>query len=272
MNIWTPICLLLLVVLNPATGRAAEKEPSPAAHRAYGFDDFLVVPLRVHFLSARKAEDFHTTLTEADLTRILGKMNGIWGQAGIHLYLESLVREEAVQQDIQSVFRKRRQLRMLLQIRPKGTRSREMLHLYYVKKLPVNGVYLGPAMFVMDEARLRKVPGGIDEPLPRVSSHEIGHAFRLPHRQARINLMASGTTGTNFNRMEIDQARLAASQLPWIHSARTLLDQANQALKEGNREQALEGYRHLQHLPIESPEITLIRKRLKTLEKAGPGE
>jgi predicted Zn-dependent protease len=54
---------------------------------------------------------------------------------------------------------------------------------------------------------LREVPGGLDEPLPRVTSHEIGHALGLEHRQDTTNLMQSGTTGFSLNEAEIATAR-----------------------------------------------------------------
>jgi hypothetical protein len=74
------------------------------------------------------------------------------------------------------------------------------------------------AIFVKDTAALRPVKGGVDEPLPRVSSHEIGHAFGLPHRQDTINLMASGTTGWSVNDAEIEAVRAWAARRPWILS------------------------------------------------------
>lgn len=56
----------------------------------------------------------------------------------------------------------------------------------------------------------------LDEPLPRVTSHEIGHAFTLPHRQDTINLMASGTTGWSVNDAEVARIRKWASSQWWV--------------------------------------------------------
>jgi hypothetical protein len=93
-------------------------------------------------------------------------------------------------------------------LRPDDTRAFKGLHVYYVHKLPVNGVYMGEDYAVVQEtARLHEVEGGIDEPVPRVTSHELGHAVGLPHRQDRTNLMASGTTGTLLNEAEVKVAR-----------------------------------------------------------------
>ncbi|HLY09968.1 MAG TPA: Matrixin, partial [Planctomycetota bacterium] len=80
------------------------------------------------------------------------------------------------------------------------------------------------AIFVKDTASLRPVKGGVDEPLPRVSSHEIGHAMGLVHRQDTINLMASGTTGWSINDAEVDAVRTWAAQQDWVLTPAGALD------------------------------------------------
>jgi hypothetical protein len=98
---------------------------------------------------------------------------------------------------------------------PPKTREFAGFRVYYIHQFDVNGIYYGKReAMVKETARLRNVPGGIDEPLPRVTSHELGHGLMLPHRQDNTNLMASGTTGTTFNEAEIAQARKAAKELP----------------------------------------------------------
>ena len=97
---------------------------------------------------------------------------------------------------------------------PAATRQRSGLHVYYVHELPPNGVYLGQNVcFVKETAKLRAVEGGIDEPLPRVTAHELGHGLGLPHRQDTTNLMASGTTGTLLNAAEVAIARGRAEKM-----------------------------------------------------------
>jgi hypothetical protein len=97
---------------------------------------------------------------------------------------------------------------------PPRTREYPGFRVYYIHQFDVNGIYYGNReSMVKETARLRKVPGGIDEPLPRVTSHELGHGLSLSHRQDNTNLMASGTTGTTLNEAEIAQARTAAKKL-----------------------------------------------------------
>ncbi len=54
------------------------------------------------------------------------------------------------------------------------------MDVYYIHAFAANGVFLGDrTAFVQETAQLRPVPGGIDEPLPRVTAHELGHALGL---------------------------------------------------------------------------------------------
>jgi hypothetical protein len=246
------------VLPSPSASSPFSVVPSGSAFR---FSDFLVAPLRVHLLSARDAPDWDTTLTATDVDRILRKINRIWGQAGLHFYLESLVREEAKNQDLHEEFTAGRNLKLLLRLRPESSRTNGLFHIYYIKKMHVNGVFLGEAMFVKDQASLRAVPGGIDEPIPRVSSHELGHALSLPHRQAVTNLMASGTTGTALNSEEIRRVRNAARHLDWIEPAPEILKRADALFDREETTAARALYRRLAGLPFESPPLIQARRR-----------
>src|SRR6266480_4873995 len=162
---------------------------------ATNLDDYLLVPLRVHLLSAKESLDISTTLTDKDIARILGKVNRVWAQAGLHFYLESLLKEEAASPELFLAHKGPAERIALLSLRPEETKASNLFHVYYLKQMTVNGIFLGEAIFVKDTASLREVEGGIDEPLQRVTAHELAHAFGLAHRQDRTNLMASGTTG-----------------------------------------------------------------------------
>ncbi|HZK81917.1 MAG TPA: hypothetical protein VFC46_12640, partial [Humisphaera sp.] len=206
------------------------------------YSDFLIIPLRIHILSATDLPEVDCKLTDADIDRILGKMNGIWHNAGIHFGLESIVHEKAAQQaEFQELGQKLdgpMPLDAFNMLRPESTRRFDGLHVYYIHRFSVNGVYLGADYaFVQETAALRHVSGGIDEPIPRVTAHELGHALSLPHRQARTNLMASGTTGTLLNSEEISKAREkamkikgAATVATWRQSA-----EAARAAKDNSR-------------------------------------
>ena len=152
-------------------------------------------------------------MKEADVRRVFGKANRIWNKAGIAFSLESIVTEDAV---MPKEFDESR-LQDFKGTRPLKGLDRGMIHVFYVHRLPTNGVFMGPdAIFVKDTAALREVKGGVDEPIPRVTSHEIGHAMGLPHRQNTINLMASGTTGWSVSDPEIETVRGWASTQDWV--------------------------------------------------------
>src|SRR5205814_10040132 len=126
--------------------------------------DYLLSPLRVHLLSARYVPDVSTTLAATDVTLIVQKINRVWAQAGLHFYLESLVKEEAANPDRYPG--RQDEGAGLLSLRPDASKAPDVLHVYFIKRMSVNGLYLAGAIFVKDTASLREGEGGMDEPLP----------------------------------------------------------------------------------------------------------
>jgi hypothetical protein len=170
----------------------------------------IVVPVRLHLVHSTSDQEMNTTLLESDVRRIFAKVQRIWAQAGIQLDLESIVETDAkplVPDDPMLP----EQVRIKAAI-PKEQLSPGAIDVCYVKSIRPNGFYYGEPVIVKDTASLREVPGGIDEPIPRVTAHEIGHAFGLGHRQEITNLMASGNTGFSLNAAEIQSARESAGR------------------------------------------------------------
>ena len=206
-----PNVLALVLVLLVAALSHGASDPAPDVTAPPPAEEFILVPLRVHVLTSPDVPEIDCKLTDADVERIVTKMNRVWSVAGIYFGVESVVREPAAKVD---QFQRIRDelgaapLNLFRILRPEATRTFDGLHVYYVHQLPVNGVYMGDDYSIVQEtAKLREVEGGIDEPVPRVTSHELGHALGLPHRQNRTNLMASGTTGTLLNEAEVKVAR-----------------------------------------------------------------
>jgi hypothetical protein len=256
--------LAALVIVGVARGDGAKPlEPPP-----YG--EFLVIPLRVHVLQAADMPELDCKLTDADLGRVLGKMNGIWHQAGIHWGIEAIVREPAARLD---EFKKRREERkgrpgsdlgLFRMLVPEGTKAAEGLHVYYIHKFSVNGVYLGDQVaFVQETASLRPVEGGIDEPLPRVTAHELGHALGLDHRQDRINLLASGNNGTSLNAEEVEIARGFARKTKGMRDVPALRKAAEEAEASGDKPTARRLWSTLAEIPGDG--AAEARKRLDGL-------
>ncbi len=205
------------------------KHFDPAVHEAkkqFAYEDFFVVPVRVHLLRSTGDDAVNCRLQAADVRRVFGKANRIWNKAGVALRVESVVEETAeAPEGFNGLTAAAAEFKST---RPEKSRDPDMLHVYYVHRLPTNGVYMGrDAIFVKDTAKLNEAPGGVDEPIPRVTSHEIGHAMTLSHRQDRINLMASGTTGWSLNDFEADQARAWAKRQKWVLTPAQALDKGH---------------------------------------------
>ncbi len=219
---------LLVIVLASVTPLRADPDeaPSPDATEVPKYEEFLVIPLRVHVLTSKELPEVDCKLADEDISRVLGKVNGIWHKAGIHWGLESLRREPAAEEERFKLARDLSgpgNLGMFRILAPRESRRFDGLHVYYIHKFAVNGVWLGDGVcFVQETAKLRPVEGGIDEPLPRVSAHELGHGLGLPHRQNRTNLLASGTTGTILNATEVKIAREYAEKLKGTKSVADL--------------------------------------------------
>ena len=223
-NPFTSIIAIAFLILLSPTSQAQEKPPEIEIKLARSADEFLILPLKIYRLKAADVPDVDSRqLKDTDIQRILIKVNTVWAAAGIYWKLESIENVNAenlsrlkllgladapdTQKKPHLAFR---------DVIPESTRKDYPgYRVYYIHDFDVNGVYFGRReAMVKETAALRPVEGGIDEPLPRVTSHELGHALGLPHRQDRFNLMASGTTGTLLNTAEIAKAREFATKNP----------------------------------------------------------
>ncbi|MBM3877339.1 MAG: hypothetical protein FJ386_11535, partial [Verrucomicrobia bacterium] len=228
----------------------------------FGFADFLLVPLRFHLLTATNAPDVHTTLTTNDIARILPKMNRIWAQAGVHFYIESLRLEPALNTEDFWAKLPTQERATLLGLRPTHSIATNAFNLYYTKKLRPNGIYFSAqGIFVKDTASLRPVEGGMDEPIPRVSSHELGHAFTLPHRQNVTNLMSSGNSSFWLNDEEIAKSRESLAKRDWVEPAPAMLKRADELLAAKKPAEARALYERLATLPLKGKEIEHAKSR-----------
>ena len=235
--------MLLVGVVILAEEPAEQPPPKPAELSAPAKrETFLVVPLRMYRLRAEALPAADCRLEDRDLERILTKVNRVWAVAGISFGLDSIREEQAAVATFEKLHRLHAKLneakqaeeepdesvaaatllaerssRLFQALIPPHTREFEGFRVYYIQEFDVNGIYYGRReAMVKATARLAAVPGGIDEPLPRVTSHELGHGLGLPHRQDKINLMASGTTGTSFIASEIEIARKAALDISGV--------------------------------------------------------
>ena len=195
----TPLTILILAALNALrAGEAPAKLP------------VITLAVRVHLVHSDTMAAMNTTLVESDIRRIFGKVNMVWAQAGIQFEIESIGPTTAIA--LKPGMEAKPEFARVHAMIPKERLSPTALDVCYVKRVQPNGFYYGEPIVVKDTASLMEVPGGLDEPLPRVTSHEIGHALGLKHRQDTTNLMASGKTGFSLDEAEITLAREKAQE------------------------------------------------------------
>jgi hypothetical protein len=199
-------------------------------------DEFFIVPIRIHILSSPEFGLANCTLRDSDVTRVVGKLNAIWSQAGITFGVESIMHEQVAQRDRFRLVVELKQgaldlsdLDMLL---PKASRVFDGLSVYFLHELPFNGIYTnGDCVVLQERVRLNDTQGGTDEPMARVAGHCLGRALSLQPRQEPVtSLMALGTTGFGLDAEEVERARLVAKTVPGaltVSDARKAADTAH---------------------------------------------
>jgi hypothetical protein len=215
------IATSLVLAIGISTFADATQDPREPA-RPPAADAFLIVPLRVHILTSRDLKLADCKLRDADITRIVGKLNTIWSKAGLYFGLESIVREPAAQTERfrQLVELKKGEIGLLdyLTLLPKAGRGIDGFHAFFFHELPMNGASLvDDIVIVTEQARLNPVEGGIDEPIPRVLGFSIGVALGLEaRREPETSLLAMGTTGIDLSASDIDRARRVAKTVTGV--------------------------------------------------------
>ena len=218
---------------------AAHVENRPPAR-----DEFLIIPLRIHILQSRDVEMADCKLRDADVTRIVGKLNAIWSPAGIHFGIESIIREPARPTGpIPSPGRAQRGSTgtpglpvALAEAEPGVRRPQRPL-------LPRAAVQWGLPRWRQrhppGEGRAQSGRGGNGRAgHERVLGHTLGAALGLrPKREPRTSLLALGTTGAALDAAESEHRRVAKT-IPGAMTVAEMSRSADAAQAAGQSERA----------------------------------
>ena len=265
------LSMLIVLVIAGAVLSWVQNEKQDRARRialdAFLYDEYRLLPVRFHLLESEQQEPLHCQLTAEDVDRIFGKVNLIWGQASIYFYLESIVQEPAANQYVIGGFTRGVPIQLYPLIRPPQSMAHNMFHLYCIHEFQPNGATIGghDVIFFKDTASLVPVEGGIDEPLPRVLSHQFGYALSLGNVDDKSYLMANGTTGTILSEREVFTARQAIESIEWHMTPTKMSEAAASYLEIGDLLEARQLYETLMAVPGRSPLKDAAQERLQTI-------
>ncbi len=264
---------LVLVLALTGPGRAADVTKVPA------FDQFLVVPLRIHVVVSPEFPMTNTRISDAEVARSVPAINAIWSKAGILFGLDSIVREPAGQLErfqllvkmTNGEFPNTDPFAMLLPQQP--SRVFDGVHLYIFHELPYNGFYIAAAdaALALEKPSLRPVEGGSKDALARVAARFLGEAIGLvPGREDEIGLASGGTNGVGLSAAEIAQVRKVARTVPGVMAVEPLAKVAATAARTKEIEKARRVYTWLVEVPGAGPGAAEAKKQLAALAAARP--
>ena len=171
----------------------------------------IVLRVRVHLMRSITNPRLQTTLTAKEARAIFDEVNDIWAQAGIRFGVEGIESLQALNLASKKWYIKDRD--WVKKAIPTDQFSPSAIDVCFVKDMGPNGFFYGEPVVVCENPEFHRVSGGSDNPVARVTAHELGHVLFLPHRQERTNLMASGRNGVSLSPQEIKDARKRALEI-----------------------------------------------------------
>lgn len=240
------------------------------------FEQFLVVPLRVHILDSKEFAMTACQISDAEVTRSVAAINAIWSKAGISFGLDSIVHEPAGQiERFQATIKLNDgelpnfdPFAMLLPQTPSRIFAGAQLYIFH--ELPLNGFYIpaADAAVTLERPQLRQVEGGGADPMARVAARFLGEAIGLPPgREDEVGLASGGTNGVGLSEIEIARVRQMAKTVPGVLEVDDMMKQAAAATaKDVTRARRL--YTWLAAIPGAGPGAAEAKQALAALPEA----
>ncbi len=269
---------------NLATSRAnlapARAATTADVSKVPPYDDFIVVPFRIHVLQSKTLEAANCTITYVAVSEAAATINAIWSKAGIHFGLESIIREEAVQVERFKAVAELNQGQLpapdvFAYLLPASSRVFDGLHVYLFHELPLNGTSLlngsylaaADAAITIEKPQLKPVAGGSKAPLARVAARGLGQALSLTGRSDEVGLLSSGTNGVGLSEAEVGRARQVARTIPGAMAVDALTTAAGAAANSGDLAAARRYWTWLSEIPGDG--AAEARRRLDALPAVG---
>ncbi len=253
---------------SPESCRGRNKVPS--------YDKFIVVPLRVHVLTAKDLDLVDARITDAEVARAIPKINAIWSKAGIHFGLESIVRGAAQVERFKTIVELNdgqfSDVSFFAYLFPASSRGFDGLHVYLFRGLlNFNGGYL-PVLTRRLSGRIRnsRKSKGAAKTRSLGLRHE-GWASTWPARRPdQVGLLSPGTNGVGLNEVEVGRARQVAKTIPGAFEVDGAAKAAEAALTKGDITKARQLWTWLSEVPGTGTGAAEAKKKLLALPAAKP--
>jgi len=182
--------------------------------------DPIELAVRMHLVQSDQVDELNVRLSDEEVTDLLAAVNETWAQAGIVWSLESIVREDALNE---SLFESAltdpdvSPVSVIISVLPAENFRPDIWNVFMIRDFggEVGGVYLGNQKLVVSTELDPNGERDINSGMSRILAHELGHSLSLFHVECEGegNLMASACvlgTRTLLDATQIERARLRA--------------------------------------------------------------
>jgi hypothetical protein len=180
--------------------------------------DLITLRVRVHLLSSDFAP-LSTELTEDEVVTVFGRVNAIWQQALIRWEIESILREDALNEDAFAAMMSGQvpvSEDIIASALPRENLLSGEWDVFLIRTLGgiTGGIYF-PGIPAALSAELD--PDGqreLTRATARILAHELGHSLSLPHVACTSagNLMSPGCPAADRTKLSEDQVEAARQQ------------------------------------------------------------
>jgi hypothetical protein len=211
---WLHLCILALasLVFISCSGDSGPSEIVAPARLE------IALRVRVHLLSSEFAP-LSTELTEDEVVTVFGRVNAIWQQALIRWEVESILREEALNEDAFAAMLSGQipvTDDVIASALPRGNMLSGEWDVFLIRTLGgiAGGIYFPGIPATLSAELDQDGQRQLTRATARILAHELGHSLSLPHVQCTPagNLMSPGCEAADRTRLTEAQVQAARQQ------------------------------------------------------------